>query len=97
MVMDVAVRAVTLKPLIGPGLTPVEIKLDDIKVYRQHYNDLRVTVMVLVLVRLRVPVRYGEDIIAVHLYWPPSLRLSGLKVSHCEKDIPDLPPTLSHR
>ena len=57
---------------------------------------VRVTVMVLVLVGLRVPVRYGEDIVTVHLYWAPSLRLSGLKVSCCEKDIPDLPPTLSH-
>jgi len=46
---------------------------------------------------VRVPVRYGDENVEVHLYSPASLRLSWLNVSMGSRSMPILPPTLSHR
>ena len=51
--------------------------------------------VVVVFDTVRVPVRYGETMVAVHLYIPASSRLSGENVRFADRDaLP--PPTLSH-
>ena len=53
------------------------------------------TVILDVSVTVRVPVRYVEPMVEVHLYSPASLRLSGLKVMGSSREYSV--PSLSHR
>ena len=59
---------------------------------------LRLTVKVVVQILVGLLVVYGDMILVVHLYWPPSIRLSGVKERVAVRWIPcwNVGVSLSH-
>ena len=91
----VAVGVVTLMLVIGSGRAEMcRIQHSTHYYHRTHYSQL--TVSVLVCVTVRLPVRYGEKKLEVHLYSPASSRLSGLNVRVGLREY-SLMPSLFHR
>ena len=62
-----------------------------------QYYSLFSLLIVTVVTTVRVSIRYEEAKLEVHLYSPASPRLNELNVRVDSRDMPMLPPTLSHR
>jgi hypothetical protein len=83
---------------MSPDTLQVMVRVVAVTVVTSKFLTRPSTETVIVPVTIKFPGRYGERKLEVHMYSPASLGLSGLnvRVPSGSRDIPSMPPTLSH-